>query len=88
MGRKFTLKCHIVFCVKYRKKLLSRPCIASTVKNIILENQTKDFTVQVMEVVKDHIHLLIDYSPDVSVAQIVRSLKQITNLAVWRSHQT
>lgn len=28
MGRKFTLKCHLVFCVKYRKKLLSKPHIA------------------------------------------------------------
>ena len=83
MGRKYTLKCHIVFCVKYRKKLLAKPGIANTIKNTILANQTDDFTIQVMEVDKDHIHLLVDYSPDVSVAQIVRLLKQMTTSAVW-----
>ena len=39
-----------------------------------------------MEVDKDHIHLLVDYSPNVSVAQIVRLLKQMTTSAVWFSH--
>ena len=51
-----------------------------------LSNQTEDFTIQAMEVDKDHIHLLVDYSPNVSVAQIVRLLKQMTTSAVWFSH--
>lgn len=75
MGRKYTLKYHIVFCVKYRKKLLTKTGITSTIKNTILSNQTEDCTIQVMEVDKDHIHLLVDYSPNVSVAQVVRLLK-------------
>ena len=86
MGRKFTLKCHIVFCVKYRKKLLEKANISQTIKDIILASQTPDFKIQVMEVDKDHIHLLVDYSPNVSVAQIVRLLKQMTTSAVWFSH--
>ena len=86
MGRKFTLKCHIVFCVKYRKKLLSKVSISQTIKDIILASQTPDFKIQVMEVDKDHIHLLVDYSPNVSVAQIVWLLKQMTTSAVWFSH--
>ena len=86
MGRKFTLKCHIVFCVKYRKRLLSKVSISQTVKDTILASQTPDFKIQVMEVDKDHIHLLVDYSPNVSVSQIVRLLKQMTTSAVWFSH--
>ena len=88
MGRKYTLKYHIVFCVKYRKKLLSRSSIADAVKNTILANQTSDFKIQVMEVDKDHIHLLVDYTPDVSVSQIVRLLKQMTTSAVWFYHSS
>lgn len=88
MGRKYTLKCHIVFCIKYRKKLLSKTDIARTIKNTILSNRTDDFAIQVMEVDKDHIHLLVDYSPDVSVAQIVRLLKQMTTSAVWFAHHS
>ena len=86
MARRYTLKCHIVFCVKYRKKLLSKLCISQTIKDSILANQTEDFTIQVMEVDKDHIHLLVDYSPNVSVSQIVRLLKQVTTVKVWFSH--
>jgi putative transposase len=88
MGRKFTLKCHIVFCVKYRKKLLAKANISQTIKDIILASQTPDFKIQVMEVDKDHIHLLVDYSPNVSVSQIVRLLKQTTTARVWFSHST
>ena len=89
MSRKYNLKCHIVFCVKYRKKLLSKPHIAQTIKDSILANETDDFQIQVMEVEvdKDHIHLLIDYTPDVSIAQIVRLLKQMSTAKVWFSHR-
>jgi putative transposase len=40
-----------------------------------------------MEVDKDHIHLLVDYTPDVSVSQIVRLLKQMTTAKIWFSHR-
>ena len=87
MSRKYSLKCHIVFCVKYRKKLLSKSHIAQTIKDSILTNQTDDFKIQVMEVDKDHIHLLVDYSPDISIVQIVRLLKQMTTTKVWFQHR-
>ena len=83
MSRKYCIKCHIVLCVKYRKQLLSQPKIATCIKDAILSNQTSDFTIQVMEVDKDHIHLLVDYTPNVSVSQIVRLIKQITTARVW-----
>ena len=68
MSRKYSLKCHIVFCVKYRKKLLSQKHIANTTKETIITCETDDFHIQVMEVDTDHIHLLVDYSPNVSIA--------------------
>ena len=36
-----------------------------------------------MEVERDHIHFLIDYSPKVSVTQIVRCLKQEYTHMLW-----
>lgn len=83
MSRKYSLKCHIVFCVKYRKKLLSRKHIADTTKETIVACETDDFQIQVMKVDSDHIHLSVDYSPDVSVSQIVRLLKQMTTSKLW-----
>jgi putative transposase len=39
-----------------------------------------------MEVDKDHIHLLIDYVPQISISQIVRKLKQETTVALWNKY--
>lgn len=41
-----------------------------------------------METDKDHIHLLIDYVPKVSVLQIVRRLKQETTFELWKVHES
>jgi putative transposase len=86
MGRKFTIKCHIVFCIKYRKKLLTKTNIAQTIKDTILTSQVYDFKTQVMEVDKDHIRILVGYTPNVSVSQIVRLLKQMSTTKVGFSH--
>jgi putative transposase len=83
MTCKFCLKCHIVLCVKYRRKLLAQIPIANSIKSAIINAQTREFAIQVMEVDKDHIHLLIDYSPNVSVSQIVRLIKQVSTKKVW-----
>lgn len=41
-----------------------------------------------MEIDKDHIHLLIDYDPKVSVLQIVRRLKPETTFELWKVHES
>jgi len=69
--------------VKYRRKLLAQISIANSIKSAIINAQTREFAIQVMEVDKDHIHLLIDYSPNVSVSQIVRLIKQVSTKKVW-----
>ena len=57
------------------------------IKSFLAYNRP-DFKIQVMEVDKDHIHLLVDYTPNVSISQIVRLLKQTTTAKVWFSHST
>lgn len=49
------------FCCEYRHPLLKHNTISNTIKETILAAQTKEFTIDTMEV--DHIHLLIDCSP-------------------------
>jgi putative transposase len=69
---KFLLKGHLIFVVKYRHDLLKHQCIANCVKEKIISLQTNEFSIDMMEVDKDHIHLLIDYVPQISISQIVR----------------
>ena len=56
----------------------------STVKTCFsdLAKQSK-FDIDIMESDKDHIHLLISYSPEISITSIVRRLKQKSTHELW-----
>lgn len=85
---KYSLKVHLVFVVKYRKKLITPEIdfFLKTKLNQIADRS--DFEIELMETDKDHIHLLIDYDPKVSVLQIVRRLKQETTYELWKIHES
>ena len=83
---KYSLKVHLVFVVKYRKKLLT-PNIAFFIKAKFLQlAERSDFDIELIETDKDHIHLLIDYAPKVSILQIVRRLKQESTYDLWKNY--
>jgi putative transposase len=80
---KFYLKCHLIFVCKYRKQLLVSD-IREHVLTIFNEVENEyDFDIDIMETDKDHIHLLINYPPNISVTSIVRKLKQISTKRLW-----
>lgn len=82
---KHLLMCHLIFVCKYRKKLLIR--LGDYIKNetyIISKHYGWEIIEQ--EIDKDHIHILIRYSPKWSILQIVRLLKQQTTYRVWKCH--
>ena len=60
---KFLLKCHLIFVVKYHKKIIKEK-IKDDLKNVLILAQTPDFRIGVMESNIDHIHFLIDYDPN------------------------
>lgn len=47
-----------------------------------------DFEIEVMETDQDHVHFLIRYIPRLSVAQIVRRLKQESTKQIWQLHHS
>lgn len=83
---KFLLKCHLIFVVKYRRKIIHGK-LKSDLKSIFLSAQTNDFKIEVMESDIDHIHFLIDYDPILSISMIVRHLKQISAIEIWKLHE-
>lgn len=82
---KFLLMYHIIFICKYRKKLLTN--YSPEIKNIFLDiSKDYDFEILEMESNKDHIHLLIESEPKISVLQIVRVLKSKSTIELWKNH--
>lgn len=67
---------HSIFVCKYRKKLLIK--LGDEIKDIIMNiSAESDFDIETMEVDVDHIHLLINSVPKLSLLSIVKKLKQI-----------
>jgi putative transposase len=57
------------------------------VKQVFLSIAEKsDFEIEVMETDLDHVHFLIRYIPRLSIAQIVRRLKQESTRLMWLAH--
>lgn len=82
---KFSLKAHLVFVIKYRKPLLKNNLIVNQLRLKLADIEARsDFNIELAEVDKDHIHILVDYEPKVSILQIVRRLKQETTFTLWR----
>ena len=77
-----------MFVVKYRKKLINKAIDFFFKTKIKQIEEKSNFRVELMETDKDHIHLLIDYAPKVSVLQIVRRLKQETTFELWKVHES
>jgi putative transposase len=82
---KYLLKYHFVFCCKYRKKLLYGG-VAEEIKRLFTEIAEKArFTIDVMEVDRDHIHVLVDAPPTLSCTDIATRLKGQSTYHIWRS---
>ena len=66
---------HIIFCPKYRRKVLREP-IAERFKQIVMSMQEEqNFYVLGMEVMLDHVHLLLDIDPTIGVNVVVARIK-------------
>ena len=84
---KHNLKVHLILVCKYRKKLLKQG-METNIKNIIRDIEiNSDFEIIEMETDIDHIHLMIQYIPRVSISSIVNRIKSITTKRIWNLHQ-
>lgn len=78
--RTYNLKVHIVLVTKYRKQLL-KGTIADDIKQKIFNIcNSNDWNIITMEADKDQIHFLIGYDTTDRVCDIIKLIKQQTNV--------
>ncbi|MBM7108692.1 Transposase IS200 like protein [Brevibacillus laterosporus] len=78
----FDCKYHVVFCPKYRKKVLIEP-VDVRLKELFLEKaQELRAEVVEMEIMPDHVHLLITCDPQFVIHRIVKHLTGYTSRVV------
>lgn len=75
----FDCKYHVVFCPKYRKKVLKEP-VDTRLKELLLE-KAMELCAEIveMEIMPDHVHLLIKCDPQFGIHRVVKHLKGYTS---------
>ena len=70
---------HLVFVTKYRRKVFTQQILNEL--RAIFSSVCTDFESRLVEVEGegDHVHLLIEYPPKVSVSKLVNSLKGVSS---------
>lgn len=70
---------HVVWCPKYRRKVLTGK-IKERLEELIKEKQQEYmYNVLEMEIMPDHVHLLIEVSPKVGIYRVITKIKGYTS---------
>lgn len=86
MSTTSVLKYHIVWCTKYRRKVLSED-MQETLKKLLEEQCSKNnYVIESLEVMEDRIHVFLSASVKDSVHRIVSQLKGYTSFKLRESY--
>ena len=82
----FNLHVHLVFVAKYRRKVFTKEILDDMRQ--IFESVCTDFEAQLVEFdgENDHVHLLVNYPPKVSISKLVNSLKGVSSRMIRRKN--
>ena len=87
-GYVYSLQYHIVWCVKYRKRVITPAIEASffaIIRKIAADN---NFEILEANTDKDHIHLLINCSPQHYIPNLIKALKGVSARLLMKEHGT
>lgn len=75
----FLMHVHLVFVTKYRRKVFTKQILRDL--EVIFANVCLDFQSELAECSgeDDHIHLLVNFPPTVSISKLVNSLKGVSS---------
>ncbi|MCP5509925.1 MAG: IS200/IS605 family transposase [Chlamydiales bacterium] len=82
----FLLHTHLVFVTKYRKRVFTKEILKELEK--IFHSVCSDFqsTLSEFNGEVDHVHLLVNYPPKVSISKLVNSLKGVSSRLIRKNN--
>lgn len=88
----YKLNAHIVLVIKYRRKAIN-PAILKRLKQIFQDTLSK-WESELLEFngEEDHVHLLVDYKPDIPLSTLIGNLKTVSSRLIrkdnpWLAHE-
>jgi len=84
----YSCQYHVIFCPKYRRKVLDNG-IDERLKELIKEKQ-KEYSYEIieMEIMSDHVHLLIDIDPQIGIWSVISKIKGYTSNTLRKEYPT
>jgi len=82
----FLLHTHLVFVTKYRRLVFTKKVLTELRK--IFDSVCKDFNAVLVEFdgKDDHVHLLVNYPPKISISSLVNSLKGVSSRMIRKKN--
>ncbi len=71
----YSCKYHVIFCPKYRRQVLINGVdteLKTIIKKVCTENEVEVFEIEVMP---DHVHILVEVDPQFGVHRIIKRIK-------------
>ena len=82
--QKYRTRYHFIFSTKYRKKCL-KGIEAETELAFRYSESISDYKILYFGIDKDHVHLLVEFKPSLSIGQVVNRMKSITTNELWKN---
>lgn len=81
---KYLVQYHLVWCPKFRFNVL-KGNVEEALKRILAEICTKyEYEILELEVMPDHVHVFVSAKPTIAPTDIVRTLKSITAIQLFK----
>ena len=75
----YSCKYHLVWCPKYRRKVLIS-AVEKRLKEIIGEQAARQYAEIIeMEIMPDHVHLLVEVDPQYGIHRFIKNIKGISS---------
>ena len=75
----FSCQYHVIFCPKYRRKILTEPYDKKLKELFYQIAEDNDFSILDLEVMPDHVHMIIDCNPKPGIYKCIKLLKGTTS---------
>lgn len=82
---KFLLQAHLVTVTKYRFCCLDTSIMLEVQRVINTFRDLYDWSIEIAESDKNHLHLLVNYTPKDRLSDIVKIIKQVTTYYVYKN---
>ena len=85
-GYVYNIKFHIVWCVKYRRKILTNTIEKDLIEMLNKIAEDNNFKIEEINSDLDYIHLLISCSPQHYIPNIIKALKGVSARIIMRKY--